>query len=277
MVSIGAVAMTAATQASGKVANDNRSSSNGSSATQLAQAPPKRISHSATALQHPISNKEANPKTDTLKLSGAAGAASRNMLLRQSENFSSMERTRQFIKLATIPNSIAVNQNLSHAHQKIIAQNLPAGNRPDPRFYTTKKEYDAHVAKFKDGAGFFFWRSNVVKSDFSSFAPDKYVIPKKDFERLAAEYKRTGDHRVIEVALGLEKDILKGEKIYGMEIQNPKVRMPSGNERGTNKNWRPGGYTHPGNLPEATLVDFNMRHDNKIENLRKLDGFRDLI
>jgi hypothetical protein len=49
-----------------------------------------------------------------------------------------------------------------------------------------------------------------------------------------------------------------------MDLDNPKVVMPSGNERGANSLWRPGGLTHPGGMREAVLDKVGIPHHNDI-------------
>jgi hypothetical protein len=49
-----------------------------------------------------------------------------------------------------------------------------------------------------------------------------------------------------------------------LDIKAPNVLMPSGNERGVNALWRPGGLTYPGGMREAVLDNISIPHGNDI-------------
>ena len=62
-----------------------------------------------------------------------------------------------------------------------------------------------------------------------------------------------GDVRELERMLGLDAGYL-GSAPVRVDIPNPAgYRIPTGNEFGANSNWRPGGLTWPGGLPEAVI------------------------
>jgi hypothetical protein len=76
-------------------------------------------------------------------------------------------------------------------------------------------------------------------------SPWKYVMAKSDLHGVVGEFKRTGDISVLESALGYDPGTFASKEIYMMNLDNPKVIMPTGNERGVNSLWRPGGLTYP--------------------------------
>lgn len=64
-----------------------------------------------------------------------------------------------------------------------------------------------------------------------------------------------GDHTKIEKTLALDKGALaNGDAVVAIVSANnaPNARIPSGNERGANNDWKVGGYTKLG-IPEAVV------------------------
>ena len=78
-----------------------------------------------------------------------------------------------------------------------------------------------------------------------------YVFPKSYVDDVITQ--SAGDLRLIEKKLGLPEQYLSSGDIQLAEIPNPTgLRMPSGNERGANVQWIPGGQTS-GGIPEAII------------------------
>lgn len=144
--------------------------------------------------------------------------------------------------------------------QEIMA--MPKGSRPPPHEYLEKSYIDAHIQKFEEGGSFLFTETEVVTSSRDGFNPSKFVMAKSDMEGAVAAYKKSGDVSVLESALGYEPGSLVGEKIYMVNLDAPKVLMPTGNEGGVNNLWRPGGVTHPGGMREAVLDKVPIYHGN---------------
>jgi hypothetical protein len=92
-------------------------------------------------------------------------------------------------------------------------------------------------------------------------------MAQKDLDAVLMKYSESGDISVLEDALGYNPGSLAGKKIYMMHIDNPKVKIPSGNEGGANSLWRPGGLTHPGGQAEAVLDNIPINHNNSLSNL----------
>lgn len=90
-------------------------------------------------------------------------------------------------------------------------------------------------------------------------------MAKSDLHAVVNMYRKTGDLSVIESALGYEPNFLSGMEIYMLTLEKPTVVMPSGNERGVNPLWRPGGLTYPGAMREAVLDNVPIIHANDID------------
>lgn len=119
---------------------------------------------------------------------------------------------------------------------------------PQPNTYLSKKYIDEHLAKFQNG---------VTK--ITSYNPNSgtvgppggtFVLPRYQADEIIME--SDGDVKRLENLLGLKRGEL-GANPYRIDISEPSgLRMPSGNERGANANWIPGGKTSAGIL-EATV------------------------
>lgn len=136
-----------------------------------------------------------------------------------------------------------------------IRVNIENGEfRAQPRRYLTP-EYIAQHAKLFDGGVAAFARDDYWIQQTGYFGrPDgAFVFPKDVAEAMVEE--ANGDPRVLEKLLGLDEGSL-GDRpimIQPREIEN--LRIPSGNEGGSmdNPQWRPGGLTYPGGVPESVI------------------------
>ncbi len=145
---------------------------------------------------------------------------------------------------------------------------IPKGSRPPPSDYLEGPYVDKHLKTFEDeGGSFLFTSDDIANPKYGSFNPNKFVMAKSDLNTVVAEYKKTGDVSVLESALGYDPGSLVGKDIYMMNLDNPKVLMPTGNEGGVNSLWRPGGLTHPGGMREAVLDNVPISHGNDINAL----------
>ncbi|MDF7671048.1 hemagglutinin repeat-containing protein [Orbaceae bacterium ESL0721] len=135
--------------------------------------------------------------------------------------------------------------------------NTEKGARPDPSTYMSQAEIDAHLALFDDGAVRF--TSKAKYEQYGTYgSKDSFVMPKSEFENIMIQSK--GDLRIVEQKLGLEKGYLSNSDTIAVYIKKEnfgKLNVPSGNEDGANKYWKPGGVTS-GGIPEATL-DFSKK------------------
>lgn len=82
---------------------------------------------------------------------------------------------------------------------------------------------------------------------------EAFVMPKSEFDRIVSD--AGGDLRIIEQRLGLSRGYLSSGEAMAVHINRqvmPDLRLPSGNERGANSQWTPGGFTS-GGVPEAVV------------------------
>ncbi|RZM08829.1 MAG: hypothetical protein EOO88_49665 [Pedobacter sp.] len=66
-----------------------------------------------------------------------------------------------------------------------------------------------------------------------------------------AKYQATGDVSILETAPGDDPGYLSAKDIYILQLDYPKVVMPTGNEGGANSLWCPDGLTYPGAMREG--------------------------
>jgi len=123
----------------------------------------------------------------------------------------------------------------------------PQGQRPNPSTYLPQEYIDQHLDMFRGGATKFY-----AKAPSGTVGPPTgtYVMPSSVADDLLR--RADGDVRVLEELLGLEHGYL-GDTPVRIDVLDPHgLRMPTGNERGVNDYWLPGGYTS-GGIPEAVV------------------------
>lgn len=124
---------------------------------------------------------------------------------------------------------------------------LPNGSRPNPNTYLDEGYITSHLALFNGGV-----TKIKAGAPIGTEGPPggTYVLPKAVADNLIRE--SGGDIAKLEASLGLARGDL-GSNPVRVDIANPTgIRMPSGNEKGANKYWIPGGKTS-GGLPEAVI------------------------
>lgn len=141
---------------------------------------------------------------------------------------------------------------------------IPQGSRPSPEVYLEQSYIDEHLGAFKEGGSFLLTPADLSNLKYPEFNPRKFVMAKSDMAKTISEFKSTGDIAKLESALGYESGQLVGKDIYLLNLRSPNVLMPSGNERGVNALWRPGGLTYPGAMREAVLDNISIPHGNDI-------------
>lgn len=125
--------------------------------------------------------------------------------------------------------------------------NIPKGQRPDPSTYLSQEYIDQHLNMFRNGVTKFY-----AKSPTGTVGPPDgtFVFPSSFADDMITQ--ANGDVRTLEQLLGFDPGDL-GSNPTRIDISNPRgLRMPSGNERGVNDYWFPGGYTS-GGIPEAII------------------------
>ncbi|HFI0585978.1 TPA: hypothetical protein ACGO00_000096 [Streptococcus suis] len=126
--------------------------------------------------------------------------------------------------------------------------------RPNPENYLGSEYIESHNARFENGvAAFARDTSNLER--FGQFGRDDgaFVFPKDVAEAMVRE--ADGNPRVLEKLLGLDEGSLGEHPIMIEPREVSNLRIPSGNEGGSKDNiqWRPGGLTYPGGVPEAVI------------------------
>ncbi|MBS0687229.1 hypothetical protein [Streptococcus suis] len=126
--------------------------------------------------------------------------------------------------------------------------------RPPVTTYLETDYIKNHNILFNEGVAAFakddYW---IQKEGFFGRPDGAFVFPKDVAEAMVKE--SGGDPRVLEKLLGLDVGSL-GEHPIMIEPQKiDNLRIPSGNEDGSrlNPQWRPGGKTYPGGVPEAVI------------------------
>ena len=126
--------------------------------------------------------------------------------------------------------------------------------RPDPEQYLSSNYIKEHNALFDEGVAAFAKNDYWIQKEGYFGRPDgAFVFPKDVAEAMVKE--ADGDPHVLEKLLGLDKGSLGNNPIMiePKEVEN--LRIPSGNEGGASGNvqWRPGGKTYPGGVPESVI------------------------
>lgn len=130
--------------------------------------------------------------------------------------------------------------------------------RPEVNDYLSPQYIQDHKKLFEDGAIKVqrFTPSKDYNNGIIGNIKDKvaFVMPKSIGEK--AIEASNGNPRELENLLGLDNGYL-GDNPVIIDIPNPEnVRIPSGNEDSAFEGlWKPGGYTAPGNIPEAVIEE----------------------
>ena len=132
--------------------------------------------------------------------------------------------------------------------------NLKPGSRYDPEAYLSPIYIKQHRELFDEGVAAFVRDDSNLKR-FGQFGRDDgaFVFPKHVADAMVKE--ADGDPRVLEALLGLDPGSLGEKPIMIQPNKVDNLRIPSGNEGGSKNNiqWRPGGKTYPGGVPEAVI------------------------
>jgi hypothetical protein len=124
---------------------------------------------------------------------------------------------------------------------------VPKYSRPEPSTYLNNEYIINHTAKFNNGVTKISYKA---PSGYAGPPGGTFVMPSSIADDLIS--KSDGSIAKLEKLLGLEPGSL-GSNPVRIDIANPSgLRMPSGNEKGANLNWIPGGYTL-GGIPEMII------------------------
>lgn len=126
--------------------------------------------------------------------------------------------------------------------------------RQDPQEYLPREYLEQHKKLFDDGVAAFV-KDDFFIQKFGNFGREDgaFVFPKDVAKAMIKE--ADGNPRKLEALLGLDEGSLGDtpKMVLPQEVHN--YRIPDGNEGGSRKNpqWRPGGKTYPGGVPEAVI------------------------
>ena len=126
--------------------------------------------------------------------------------------------------------------------------------RQNPQDYLPREYLEQHKKLFDNGVAAFV-KDDFFIQKFGNFGREDgaFVFPKDVAKAMIKE--ADGNPRKLEALLGLDEGSLGDtpKMVLPQEIHN--YRIPDGNEGGSRKNpqWRPGGKTYPGGVPEAVI------------------------
>lgn len=161
------------------------------------------------------------------------------------------------------------------------------GNRPSPDTYLDADYINEHLDQFSNGATRIYKTDSILDwgpgnnraNDGSNTA---YVFPTDQLDRVIGE--ANGDPHKLSELLGLPDDFFVGADVQLRDFAPEDLsglRMPSGNEGGTDvDHWIPGGYL-PSGVPEAVIdiphdaTGFN-NGDNMLDQSRWPGSWREL-
>ena len=128
------------------------------------------------------------------------------------------------------------------------------GNRPDPSTYLPASYIAKHLGKFENGASYLVPEAKLVEYGYDLLGPPsgQFVSTSIDLDKILAE--AAGDIFKIEELLGIDAGawaelITEDLKVIRIDIPDPKslnLRLPTGNEGGSNDFWLPGSRTSGG-------------------------------
>ncbi|WP_415897774.1 RHS repeat-associated core domain-containing protein [Neptuniibacter sp. QD57_21] len=127
---------------------------------------------------------------------------------------------------------------------------IPKGDRPAPSTYLTEDYMQAHEKMFQNGVARIQPEAPTAGSKIGR--TETWVMPRST--ALDAISEANGNPRKLENLLGMDDGYL-GDNPVLIDIPSPSgYRIPTGNEFAAYDDyWRPGGFTHPGGLPEAVI------------------------
>ncbi len=158
-----------------------------------------------------------------------------------------------------VPSSLQNGWRTNSRWQPDAVVDAGKGNRPDPGDYLTDDYMRTHLAQFENGATRIYvtrsledWGpgNNQVPGNTTNTA---YVFPTDQLNTLMANVDGPKD---LADALGLPSDFFEGADVQLRDFAPDDLaglRLPSGNEGGTDvERWIPGGYL-PSGIPEAVI------------------------
>lgn len=136
---------------------------------------------------------------------------------------------------------------------------IPKEKRPEPDRYLSPKEIEAHLKIFEEeGVAKIISKESLENSkiDYSGYIGPKegqYATSEVIIEK--AIKASDGDPRKLEKLLALDEGSLGENPVIIKPKKISFLKFPSGNEKGANAYWNPGGYTS-GGIPEVVVNQF---------------------
>ncbi|HEL1078963.1 TPA: hypothetical protein TVE91_001213 [Streptococcus equi subsp. zooepidemicus] len=154
-------------------------------------------------------------------------------------------------------------KNRQKLFKKIEATDKEVTRRPDPSSYLAPEYIEAHRRQFDNGAAKFQkFKPNVTyqKGIVGDELGNSFWLS-KDHADIIQDIAK-GDNRLYETLLGFDEGYLGDGPLYRLDvspevISEKGISIPSGNEKGANSWWRPGGRTYPGDMPEGVMKDIS--------------------
>lgn len=140
---------------------------------------------------------------------------------------------------------------------------LDKGKRPDPKIYLSKSYINKHIEQFQNGISIILGidqYNKYVKNNKLIGREDNtcFVIPTDICNKINNIYEY---EKILNFPYG---HLINQKEIIRLDIKNISnlnLRIPSGNELGTNEYWIPGGYTIYG-IPEAISNNIPLNQAN---------------
>lgn len=132
---------------------------------------------------------------------------------------------------------------------------LPKGSRPDPITYLSAEYIRDHLRNFESGASYLVSKNALDNNGrlIVGRRDGQFVAPSREVDELLV--RTGGDIGLIEKEFGIPPGQWQGKEFVRIDVHNPasmNLRIPSGNERGANDLWLPGGTLPTGRL-EAVI------------------------
>ncbi|HEO8569847.1 TPA: hypothetical protein TUL10_001964, partial [Streptococcus equi subsp. zooepidemicus] len=115
-----------------------------------------------------------------------------------------------------------------------------------------RKQFDNGATRFQKFKPNVDYQDGLVGDDLGN----SFWLSTKDADVIQEIGK--GNNRLYETLLGFDEGYLEDGPLYRLDVSpevvsQKGVSIPSGNEKGANSWWRPGGRTYPGNIPEGVM------------------------
>ncbi|MFP9227475.1 T7SS effector LXG polymorphic toxin [Streptococcus equi subsp. zooepidemicus] len=115
-----------------------------------------------------------------------------------------------------------------------------------------RKQFDNGATRFQKFKPNVDYQDGLVGDDLGN----SFWLSTKDADIIQEIGK--GNNRLYETLLGFDEGYLEDGPLYRLDVSpevvsQKGVSIPSGNEKGANSWWRPGGRTYPGNIPEGVM------------------------